>query len=148
MLAKPFDLDDGLQLRAASRDDTEALIALVRHNVAQLGRYLPPVAEILTAEAAAAHFDLADRQIAEGKLIDWHVFQDGVLCGEIRLNYIEEINRKSAVAYFLDQRYQGRGIISRALARVLEHAFVELAFNRIELRCSREIGRASCRERV
>ncbi len=35
----------------------------------------------------------------------------------------------------LDERFQGRGIISRALAKVLEHAFTDLAFNRIELRC-------------
>lgn len=107
MQAKPFDLGGGLELRAASRGDTNALIELVRHNVAHLGRYLPPVAEILTAEAAAAHFDLADRQIADRKLIDWHVFQDGVMCGEIRLNYIEEGNRKSAVAYFTRRAFSG-----------------------------------------
>ncbi|GAB2564166.1 hypothetical protein GCM10027066_04440 [Dyella jejuensis] len=86
-------------------------------------------------DRAQAHFDLVERQIAEGSLIDWHLYQDGILCGGIRLNHIEANNRKAAVGYFIDVRYQGRGLVSRALAQLLNHAFEDLRFNRVELRC-------------
>jgi ribosomal-protein-serine acetyltransferase len=136
MQSRHFDLGGGLHARPASRNDAEALVDLVCRNIEHLGRYLPPVAETVSLEKAARYFDLVDQQIAEGCLMDWHLFQENVLCGEIRLNHIETEFRKAAVGYFLDARCCGQGIISRALARIIAYAFDELNFNRIELRCT------------
>ncbi len=135
MQARYFELGDGLEAKPALRSDADALIELVRHNVGHIGRYLPPVADIVTPEKAQAHFDLVERQIEEGSLIDWHLYQDGKLCGEIRFNHIEATNRKTAVGCFIDSRLQGRGLINRAMTRLLAYAFEELRFNRVEWRC-------------
>ena len=135
MHARYFDLGDGLEAKPALRSDANALIELVRHNVEHIGRYLPPVAGIVTPEKAQAHFDLVERQMEEGTLIDWHLYQNGVLCGEIRFNHIEAANRKTAVGCFIDSRLQGRGLIGHAMTHLLAYAFDELHFNRVEWRC-------------
>lgn len=92
---------------------------------------------MLTAEHIDAHFAEVDEQQREGRLLDWHLFQDEVLCGTLRFNYIEPENAKASVAYFLDQAFQGRGLMTRALCGVIAHAFDTLGFHRIELRHAR-----------
>jgi len=130
-----LDLGDGLVARAASRADGAAFLALVRRNAEHIGRYLPGPAAVVTNAALAEHFDRLESRIAARELLEWHLFQHGDLVGSLRLNFIEEANRKASVAYLLDAANQGRGIITRALRGVLAHAFGTLGFNRVELRC-------------
>jgi ribosomal-protein-serine acetyltransferase len=134
--AIPLQLGDGLVARAASRADGAAFLALVRANVAHIGRYLSGPARVVTDAALAGHFDRLEARRAARELIEWHLFQDGALCGSLRLNFIDEAHRKASVAYLLDAGHQGRGIITRALRGVLAYAFGPLGFNRVELRCA------------
>lgn len=134
--AIPLELGDGLVARAATRADGAAFPALIRANAAHIRRYLPGPAQVVTEAALAGHFDRLDARRATGELIEWHLFQDGMLCGSLRLNFVEEAHRRASVAYLLDAGHQGRGIITRALRGVLAYAFGTLGFNRIELCCA------------
>lgn len=133
----PLELGQGLRAAPAQRADAPALVDLVARNRAAIARYLWRAAQMLTVEHIDAHFDDVDAQQREGRLLDWHLFQDDVLCGTLRLNYIEPENAKACVAYFLDQAFQGRGLMTRALRGVIAHAFDALGFHRLELRHAR-----------
>jgi ribosomal-protein-serine acetyltransferase len=130
-----FHVEPWLQVLPAEAAHAEALADLVRGNVLHLGRYLPPVAEIHTPEAARTHLEDVIAKMARGELRQWHLFAEGILCGVLRLNYFEPLNRKAALSYFLGAEYQGRGIVTKAARAVLAYAFGPLGLNRVELRC-------------
>ncbi|HZF08046.1 MAG TPA: GNAT family protein [Thermoanaerobaculia bacterium] len=135
MEPQAFLLAHGLQVLPPDPSFAEPLAELVRRNALHFGRYLPPVAELVTPEAALSHLaDMAQR-LERGDLLEWYLFTAGTLCGSLRLNHFEPANRKAALGYFLGAEYQGRGIVTRAARAVLGYAFQRLGLHRIELRC-------------
>jgi ribosomal-protein-serine acetyltransferase len=130
-----FQVEPWLEVLPAEAAHAEALADLIGRNIEHLGRYLPPVAEVHTPEAARAHLADVVGKMARGELLQWHLFADGALCGVLRLNYFEPLHRKAALSYFLGAEHQGRGIVTRAARVVLGYAFEQLNLHRIELRC-------------
>jgi ribosomal-protein-serine acetyltransferase len=125
----------GLLASPAALEHAESLAALVLRNLEHLRRYLPPVAELSTPEAARSHLIDATSQAARGELLEWYVFSEGDLCGGLRLNHFESQHGKAAVAYFLGAEYQGRGIATSAARAALAFGFEDLGLHRVELRC-------------
>jgi ribosomal-protein-serine acetyltransferase len=125
----------GLQALPADVSHAEPLAVLVRRNIEHLRRYLPPVAELSTPEAARAHLADVAEKVARGELLEWYVFAEGVLCGGLRLNHFEPENQKASVAYFLGEEHQGRGIATAAARAALAFGFENLGLHRLELRC-------------
>ena len=61
------------------------------------------------------------------------VLDDGALAGKITLSNVSFGAFRSAnVGYWIDERRNGRGLASRAVAEVVEHAFGQLGLHRLE----------------
>lgn len=126
----------GVQLRPVTLADAAPLAALISANMAHLVAFLPQVAGLAHPAAAREHLEYAIGATAEGSLYEWHLFADGVLCGALRVNHIDEANRKAAVAYYLDSSHQGKGLATLSVRAVVAWCFEHLGMNRIELRCA------------
>lgn len=50
--------------------------------------------------------------------------------------------REAAIGYWLDERLEGLGIVSRATRELLRLSFVELGMNRVVIRCAAENARS------
>lgn len=112
------------------------LAFLVAANMAQLQTFMPKVVGLATPEAAHAHLQFALDAIAQGELLEWHIFKGGSLAGSVRVNHIEDENRKASIGYFLGQEFQGAGLATSAARAVIAYCFEQLDFNRIELKCA------------
>jgi ribosomal-protein-serine acetyltransferase len=55
------------------------------------------------------------------------------VCGVIGLDPIEKHHERASIGYWLAERAQGRGRMTRALDAVVRHAFDTLALNRVSL---------------
>ncbi len=115
-----------------------ALAQLVDANHAHLKAFLPKVATLATLEAAKAHLEHAIDGASEGELYEWHIFHSEQLCGAIRVNQIERINRKASIAYYLAESHQGEGVATSSVRAVMGYCFRHLNLNRMELRCAAE----------
>jgi ribosomal-protein-serine acetyltransferase len=135
LLKMPQRLELGQRLTAEPAHPSQAddLLALVIRNRAQLARYLPGAAKLVTREQVTAHFLHLEQQRHAGLLLAWALYFEDCLCGSLRLNYIDHGIGKAGVSYFLDAQLQGRGLMTRALRGLLTYAFTQLGFNRIEL---------------
>jgi ribosomal-protein-alanine N-acetyltransferase len=59
---------------------------------------------------------------------------DGRFAGQISINNIVRGSAQFAsIGYWLDERYAGRGVVPRAVAMVVDHAFVTCGLHRIEI---------------
>ena len=126
----------GVSLNPVQIADAAALAALISANLPTLTLHMPQLAALAHPQAAREHLEYALTAATERSLYEWHIVADGVLCGSIRLNHIEQENRKASVGYFISTSHQGRGIATLAVRAVAQWCFEQLGLNRIELRCT------------
>ena len=126
----------GIELVPTCTAHAAQLAALVQANTEHLQSFLPQVNGLATVEAAEEHLAYASEAALEGKLLEWHIFEAGRLCGAVRVNHIEEGNHKAAIAYYLGAGHQGRGLATSSVHAALGYCFDTLGFNRIELKCA------------
>ncbi|HEX3046250.1 MAG TPA: GNAT family protein, partial [Bacillota bacterium] len=68
-------------------------------------------------------------------------FQVGIwyqneLCGLISFHNLNWENRNTSMGYWLGEKYQGRGIMTKTCKALLNYAFTELKLHRVEIRCA------------
>lgn len=47
-------------------------------------------------------------------------------------------NKSTSIGYWLGERYQGKGIMTKSCKSFIEYAFKELNLNKIEIRCAEQ----------
>ena len=130
-----------LELRRWTTGDAAALrraVATSPDLVLQLGD-----ADLRSGEACAAHIELhwapslADR-------LDLAICVDGVAVGNVGLSHIEHRHDTAWASYWVAEMFRGRGLATRGLIALTDHAFRGLGLFRVELG-HRVDNIASCR---
>jgi RimJ/RimL family protein N-acetyltransferase len=119
--------DGNLELRSWTLDDVPALVAAC--NDEEIRRWLTLIPSPYTEEDA--------RMYIEGKVpnIGRHQFaitEDGHVVGAIGLDVSESI-RQGTIGYWCAREARGRGLTTRALRLLSQHAFDELGAERLQL---------------
>jgi ribosomal-protein-serine acetyltransferase len=65
------------------------------------------------------------------------------VAGVLGLEPLDWIHRSAGIGYWLGERYQGRGLMTRAVGVLIEHAVSVWDLNRIEIRAA--VGNARSR---
>ena len=134
---RALSIGDGIVLRAVEIDDAEQLAAFVRENREHLAPFLADlVDEITDAVAARTHLERVIEDRRRG-LLEMHILEHDVLCGAVRLRNVDWHHRSGNIGYLIAGTHQGRGLVTRVVARFIEWTFAELRLHRIELRCAR-----------
>jgi ribosomal-protein-serine acetyltransferase len=130
---------EDVELRLLEERDAEELFAVSRRNLARLYWFRENYSlEDARAEAVVARKILAEVAADEGA----RVFVRGRLVGSVRFNDIDWKARATALGYWVDAGYEGRGLITKVCRVMLAHAFGELKLNRVEIRCHAENARS------
>jgi ribosomal-protein-serine acetyltransferase len=61
---------------------------------------------------------------------------NGSLAGVVGQHYVESVNRRTELGYWLDAGHQGQGIVTRSVARLVDYAFVEQNCHRVIIHCA------------
>jgi len=87
-----------------------------------------------------AHF--AESQFERHISFDYAIRWQRAMAGGIGLHNLDVAGRSAHVGYWLGPPFVGRGIMSRAVSALTDHAFGTLALNRLEIRCVVENSRS------
>jgi ribosomal-protein-serine acetyltransferase len=122
-------------LRALEDADAEALYALIDRDREQLSPWLPWAAEQALSNTrdfiAAAH-----RQEDEGNGFQVALLHDGAIAGVVGFHAVSWAHRSASLGYWLAADRQGRGLMTTAVRRLVDHAIFEWALHRIEIRAA------------
>lgn len=140
---QPLAVDDRLALAPLVEADSEELYALVDAERERLREWLPWVDDARSPDDTRAFVRAALAQLARGDGFHLGVRLDGRLVGVLGLHAIHPADLRTSVGYWLARDATGRGVMTRSLARLLDHVFGELGLHRVELRCATG-NRASC----
>ena len=128
------DLGDGLALRPFAATDLPELHALIEANRDRLRPWMAWADQ--EEEATAAFLAEVTRSTRD---VTCAITLDGRIVGTIGLAHPDGI---PMVGYWLTGEAVGRGIMTRALSALLDHAFGDLGVARVELHAARDNARS------
>ena len=130
----PLRVAPGLELRPLRLADAPSLFKLVEANRAHLRRWLSWV-DGTAAEADTRTFIHLNRALQrQGQLRTFALWWKGRLVGVAGLHSLDEENASGAIGYWLASDAEGRGLMTKAVGRLLDLAFGPMKLHRVELR--------------
>lgn len=78
------------------------------------------------------------QRFADNNGFETGIFLNNELIGMLGLHYIDWMNQTTEMGYWLSNRVQGKGIITRAVEGLVTYCFNELELNRVVIRAAVE----------
>lgn len=131
-------LENGLLLQSLELRDAEELFLLVDSNRLYLRQWLPWLDLTRNIDDMLASIESTMRQLDSNLGFQAGIWQKGQIVGIIGYHHLEWANRSTCIGYWLGERFQGRGIMTKSCRSLVDYAFHEWRLNRIEIRCAIE----------
>lgn len=126
-------ITENLSLKILEERDAEALFAIVSTNRAYLGEWLPFVQFTQSSSDSKSFIKSALQQFANSDGFHCGIWYNNQLVGVIGLHYIDSLNEKTSIGYYLAEDYQQYGIMTKCTQYLVNYCFEELKLNRVEI---------------
>jgi ribosomal-protein-serine acetyltransferase len=131
-----FVVDDEVKLKLLDTIHADQLFKLIISSYPYLKQWLPWVDGTKSAEDAKSFIEMTKKQFASNNGFQAGIWYKGNIAGVIGFHGMNWANRSTSIGYWLGERYQGSGIITKSCKAFIEYALNELNLNRIEIRCA------------
>jgi ribosomal-protein-serine acetyltransferase len=128
----PIDLGDGIRLAVTTAADAEDTFAVVDAERDRLREWLPWVDGTSNVEIERAYLAGLALDHSQGTGLHATIRGDGHVLGMVGLR-IKPVNRSAEIGYWLAEAAVGRGVMTRAVATMIDLAFTQHALHRVEL---------------
>jgi ribosomal-protein-serine acetyltransferase len=132
-----------IELRQWEESDAAELFALTDRNRAYLREWLPWVDHTHTEDDTRQFIGSAVHQFQMEKGPNCAIRVNGVLAGAIGCHPIDWANRNCSIGYWVTAEHQGKGIITRCCAALVDRLFDEFELHRVVIQCGTG-NRKSC----
>ncbi len=127
-------IDEGLELRLLERRHAQLLFDLTVQNREHLRPFLPWVPTIEAVSQTESYIRAGLEQFARNDGFQAGIFLNGELVGAAGLHYIR--SERTELGYWLAERVQGKGVMTRTVAGLCRYCFDDLELGRVEIRCA------------
>jgi len=131
-------IDEHIELRLLEEQQAEAVFRLLKENRKHLQAELTWLTDELTLEDAREYIRAGLARQAANNGLRAGIWLHGELAGIASLHGVVWTDRKASLGYWLGEPFQGKGLVTRTCASLINHAFGELDLNRLEIQCDRE----------
>ncbi|WP_409296911.1 GNAT family N-acetyltransferase [Peribacillus sp. SCS-26] len=131
-----FTVSNEIQIELLQQHHKDELFHLIDSNRAHLRKYLLWVDKRQSPKDLIPIFPVWLKNYAENNGFDAGIRYNGELIGMIGLHYIDWQNKSTSIGYFLSESAQGKGIITRCVASLLDYIFTVLDLYRVEIKCA------------
>ena len=129
-------VDGEVALALLEEQDAAGLFRLIEENRAYLRRYLPWLDQNTRPDHTAAFIRASLQQFAARDGLACGIRFRGELAGVAGLHRIDWPNRRTSIGYWLAEAHQGKGVVTRACAGLLDYVFGELGLHHAEIACA------------
>jgi ribosomal-protein-serine acetyltransferase len=131
-------VDNDITLRELYEKDAEPLFQLTDSNRTYLRAWLPWLDQNTSIVHTKWFIQNSLQQARDDAGAQFGIWFQGELVGVIGYHFLDKTNRSTNLGYWLSEPVQGRGIMTKACAKIVEDAFVNKKINRVEIRCAVE----------
>ena len=130
-----FELKSGLHLASLERRHAKAFFELLEKNRKRFTGILGFIERMPDEKAVERLIDNGLKMYAEGTGVFWTIWDGEKPVGDLGARDINPVFRSAELSYFIDEDYEGRGIISESVQVLIRHMLVEHKLERLMLRC-------------
>lgn len=130
-----MEVDETISLEFLEEIHAESLLNLVNNNRAYLREWLPWVDHMQSVTDFIRYIRDTKKRVAEKTDFGYAIIIDNNIVGRIGLYHINHQNKIGEIGYWLADGWQGRGIVTKCCAAIINHGFTQLGLNRIEIKC-------------
>jgi ribosomal-protein-serine acetyltransferase len=125
----------GIELRQFDMSDAPVIFDLVNRNRNYLRSWLPWVDLTHSLEDVRAFIARVQKQLDLNQGPNCGIWVEGVMAGNIGCHPIDWPNRNCSIGYWIDAGGQGKGLVTRCCASLLDYLFDSVGLHRVEIRC-------------
>lgn len=133
-----YEVDEEIILKMMNTMNAERLFEITDRSRDYLKEWLPWLDHTTKVEHSKHFIEQAFQSHADRRALISGIFYHNELVGVISYNYFDWTNRIGYIGYWLDQHYQGKGIITRSVHALIDYGFDVLKLNRIDIRAAVE----------
>jgi len=133
-----FQIADEIELRPFIEENAHEIFAAVKANYTHLHPFLHWVTEDYSLESASGFINQTQKAFAENTSQTFGIFCREKIVGVIGFVNFNWSSKSAEIGYWISQKYEGQGIITKSCETLIKYAFDELKMNRIEIRCATE----------
>ncbi|KQB05453.1 GNAT family N-acetyltransferase [Vibrio anguillarum] len=133
-----LDVDTDLKLALVSHKFAPHYLEIVSREREYLSQWLawPPHAN--NEEFFLSFINRSLHDYADGKSLVCSMIYKDKLVGNISFNSINHELKKVEMGYWLSAEYQGKGIVSRSVLKLIDFAFTDLNMEKVQISAARE----------
>ncbi len=134
---------ENIVLRTLELSDAQEFFDITRKNNVHLRQWLGWLDDDKSVADTEKYIEESSKRFANKEGLDVGIFYNNMQVGGIGLFPWDTANKKTSIAYWLTEDYQGKGIMSDSLRVIIEYAFKEMGINRIDVTCAIENTKSS-----
>jgi len=126
----------GVSLRSLQPEEIDHLFFLIEKNRYHLQRWLSWIENIKTLQDCRRFlFSVNYKNIYSGKWV-YGIWYGAEMVGLLDFNEPNSSQKEISIGYWIDEDYQGKGIVSKAVACCMDYLFDEKEVQRIVIKCA------------
>ena len=129
-------VSDNIKLKLLTFCNSVEFFELIKKNKSHLEHFMPRIKENNSIEDTEKVIALFLRQLVENNGFRAGILFQDKLVGIVGLKYIDWINRKTEIMYWVDKDYLGKGIATKCVRKVIDIAFNEYDLNKVIIKSS------------
>jgi ribosomal-protein-serine acetyltransferase len=129
-------IDEELSLKLVETRDAEHIFALTDESRKYLREFLPWLDGTTKVEDTREFIRLCLKGFSENKSVTTVIIYQGKIAGVAGYNELDWSNKVAYIGYWLGERYQGNGIMTRVAHALTDYALSEWKLNRVDIRAA------------
>ncbi|UOR13731.1 GNAT family N-acetyltransferase [Halobacillus amylolyticus] len=130
-----LNVDTDLSLKLLEKEDAKELFALVDGSRDSLRRWLPWVDSMKQEKDYEPVIEMWLKQSASHDGFQAGILYKNKLAGMAGFHGIDWSNQKTSIGYWLSEKYQGYGVMTKVVKALVNYAFENYKLNRVEIQC-------------
>lgn len=131
-----INVSDRIRLQILTDKDAEQFFNLIDKNKDHLRVFMPRIMETKGIENSRKVINIFLNQLVENNGFRAAIYHNTDMVGVAGLKYVDWINRKTEIMYWVDQDYIGQGITTACVNKLLEISFNEFKLNKVIIKSS------------
>ena len=133
-----YELDEHLRLEPPDLKFVEEVARVVQENLAHLKPWMPWAVDDYGLEHARQWIEGAEKAAREDGTFGSVIMFDGNIIGALGIHRLDLQNKHTALGYWIDHRYEARGIVTRCTRVLIDYLFDKMELNRVQINCNVE----------
>ncbi|MEA4918799.1 GNAT family N-acetyltransferase [Proteiniphilum sp.] len=129
-------IDNEIELRQLEGTDVIDIFQAIDSQREYLGKWLPFVIFTKTVSDSEAFVNSVINAPRERFELQFTIRKQDQFIGLIGFKDTDRTNKKTEIGYWLSEKYQKRGIITKSVEKLCDFAFNKLDLNRVQIKCA------------